>query len=64
MIYYVLLVFATYFAIYSVLLSKLLNFYKGTNNTSIEPPSKIDPYVFIKSADNFIKEVNDNPARQ
>lgn len=64
MIYYILLAYTMYFAIYSVLLSKLMKFYKGLNKTNIEPPSKIDYNVFIQSADNFMKEINDYPKRQ
>lgn len=63
MIYYILLLYATYFAIYSVLLLKLLNFYKGLNTTIAEAPSKADVCVFMKTADNFIKEINDHPKR-
>lgn len=63
MIYYILLAYTTYFAVYSVLLLKLLNFYKGLTTTIAEAPSKAYVCVFMESADNFIKEINDHPKR-
>lgn len=64
MIYYILLAYTMYIAVYSVLLLKLLNFHKGLNSTILEAPSKVDVCVFMESADNFMKEINDYPKRQ